>query len=152
MSEQELKYLESLLEKLARATATLRFSYDVCSRIGLKVGYDDEERDRFESLTSKFARLSDLILKQAIKTIDILDLEEAPETVRDAINRAEKKGLISSAAKFIEIRQLRNRISHEYAESDADIEGIYRTVFGNVPELFDAVQRIQRHTQRYTQL
>ena len=149
MSDEELKYLEELLVKLNRASETLRYSYNVCSRIGLKSSYDDEERDRFESLTSKFARLSDLIIKQAIKVIDILDLEEAPETVRDAINRAEKKGLISSAEKFIEIRKLRNRISHEYAESDADIDGIYAAVFNQVPELFDSVEMILRYTQRY---
>ena len=90
-----------------------------------------------------------MIIKHAIKMIDILDLEEAPETVRDAINRAEKKGLISSAEKFIEIRKLRNRISHEYAESDADIDGIYAAVFNQVPELFDSVEMILRYTQRY---
>lgn len=151
MSNEELKYLEELLAKLMRASETLGYSYKVCTRIGIKPTYDEEERDRFESLTSKFARLSDLIIKQSIKTIDILDLEEAPETVRDAINRAEKKGIISSAAKFIEIRKLRNRISHEYAEPDADIDGIYLSVLSQVAELFDCVERIVRYTDKFKQ-
>jgi hypothetical protein len=151
MSDEELKYLEELLAKLNRAGDTLRFSYGVCSGIGMKPVYDENERDRFESLTSKFARLSDLIVKQAIKVIDLLDLEEAPETVRDAINRAEKKGLISSAAAFVEIRKLRNRISHEYAESGADIDSIYHDVLKHVPELFDAVQRIAGYSGKYLQ-
>lgn len=149
MSNEELKYLEELLAKLKRASETLGYSYKVCSSIGIKPSYDEEERDRFESLTSKFARLSDLIIKQSIKTIDMLDLEEAPETVRDAINRAEKKGIISSAAKFIEIRKLRNRISHEYAESDADIDGIHLAVLGQVAELFDCVERIVKYTDKF---
>lgn len=76
-------------------------------------------------MSSKFARLTDLILKQAVKTIDIMDLEDAPETMRDAINRAEKKGLISSALKFIEIRKMRNKIAHEYVDED-DLFAIYR--------------------------
>ena len=152
MSDEELKYLEDLLSKLSRASETLRYSYKVCSSIGIKPSCDVEERDRFESLTSKFARLSDLIIKQSIKTIDILDLEEAPETVRDAINRAEKKGIISSAANFIEIRKLRNRISHEYAESDADIDGIYVTVLNHLDELFDWVERTVRYAEKFKQL
>jgi uncharacterized protein YutE (UPF0331/DUF86 family) len=149
MSDEELKYLQELLAKLSRATETLRYSYNLCSRIGIKPAYDEDERDRFESLTSKFARLSDLIIKQSIKIIDILDLEEAPETVRDAINRAEKKGIIASAATFIEIRKLRNRISHEYAESDADIDGIYVAVLNHVAELFDCVERIISYTDKF---
>ena len=149
MSDEELKYLDELLAKLVRASETLRYSYNVCTHIGVMPSYNEDERDRFESLTSKFARLSDLIIKQSIKVIDILDLEEAPETVRDAINRAEKKGLISSAAKFIEIRKLRNRISHEYAESDAGIDGIYVAVLNHVAELFDAVERILNYTAKF---
>ena len=121
MSKEELVYLSELLAKLRRAKETLRYSYKICSDIAVKPVYSEEEKDRFESLTAKFARLSDLIIKQSIKIIDMLDLKEAPETVRDAINRAEKKGIISSALKFVEIRKLRNRIAHEYAESEDDI-------------------------------
>ena len=151
MSGEELRYLEELLVKLRRASDTLRYSYNVCSHIGVKPVFDEEERDRFEALTSKFARLSDLIIKQSIKVIDILDLEEAPATIRDAINRAEKKGLISSADDFIEIRKLSNRISHEYAESDAGIDGIYVAVMADVPKLFDSVERIIRYSERFKQ-
>ena len=149
MSNEELKYLHELLAKLKKASETLRYSYKVCSGIGIKSSFDEEERDRFESLTSKFARLSDLIIKQCIKAIDILDLDEAPETVRDAINRAEKKGILPSAEHFIEITKLRNRISHEYAVSDSDIDGIYLKVLSHVPELFDSVERIEKYAEKF---
>ena len=149
MSNEELKYLSELLSKLEKASDTLRYSYKVCSGIGIKSSYDEEEKDRFESLTSKFARLSDLIIKQCIKNIDILDLDEAPETVRDAINRAEKKGLISSAEKFIEIRKLRNAISHEYAVADLDV--IYIAVLTHAPELFDSVDKIRKYAEKFRQ-
>ncbi|GFO55597.1 hypothetical protein GMSM_26040 [Geomonas sp. Red276] len=149
MSEDELNYLADLLAKLRRASDTLRYSYEICRRIGVKAVYDEEERDRFESLTSKFARLSDLIVKQAIKIIDLLDLESAPESVRDAINRAEKKGLIASAVTFVEIRKLRNRISHEYVEPDGGIDEIYRAAVAMVPDLFDCVERVHRYSERY---
>lgn len=147
MSNEELKYLSELLTKLKKASDTLRYSYKICSGIGIKPAYDEEERDRFESLTSKFARLSDLIIKQCIKAIDVLDLDEAPETMRDAINRAEKKGTISSADNFVEIRKLRNSISHEYAVSDLD--AIYIAVLTHVPDLFDSVERIEKYTQKF---
>ena len=150
MVSKELEYFAELQDRLLKAAETLNFSYDKCSAIGLKNDYDAEEQDRFESLTAKFARLSDLIIKQAIKAIDILDLDEPSETVRDAINRAEKKGLIESAGRFVEIRKLRNRIAHEYAESEDEISEIYREVLESTPLLRDSVNRIMVYSQKYS--
>jgi uncharacterized protein YutE (UPF0331/DUF86 family) len=145
---EDLKYLEQLRDNLRRAKSTLNYSYNICKKIGVKEGYSEDEQDRLESLSSKFARLTDLILKQAVKTIDILDLEDPPETLRDAINRAEKKGLVSSALKFIEIRKMRNKIAHEYVDED-DLFAIYKFVLENVPQLFDAVQRIETYCKKF---
>lgn len=150
MVKEELVYLGEILGRLQKAAETLKYSYDKCQAIGVKATYDAEEQDRFESLTAKFARLSDLIIKQAIKLIDILDLDEPPETIRDAINRAEKKGLIETAASFVEIRKLRNRIAHEYAESDEDISEIYWLTLQSTPLLLESVARITAYCQKYT--
>lgn len=149
MALEELEYLAEFIQKLQKARKTLEYSYEKCRAIAVKENFDLEEQDRFESLTSKFARLSDLIIKQAIKLVDILDLEDPPETIRDAINRAEKKGLISSAIKFIEIRKLRNRISHEYAESEDDIKCLYAEVLQNTPLLFDSTNRVLAYVEKY---
>ena len=51
--------------------------------------------------------------------------------------------------KFVEIRRLRNRIAHEYAESDNDIHDIYVSVLNNAPELCDSVDRIVSYTKEY---
>ena len=148
MNKEEFEYLEQLVENLKRAESTLTFSYGICKKIGNKDEYTEDEQDRFESMSSKFARLTDLILKQAVKTIDILDLEDPPETMRDAINRAEKKGLISSASTFIKIRKMRNKIAHEYVEYE-DLLSIYKFVLANTPVLFDAVGRIEKYCKKY---
>lgn len=149
MVNEEIVYLEELLGRLQKAVETLNYSYIKCEAIGIKGTYNAEEQDRFESLTAKFARLSDLIFKQAIKLIDIIDLDEPPETVRDSINRAEKKGLIESGMRFVEIRKLRNRIAHEYAESEEDIAEIYRETLQSTPLLFDSVSRIMGYCRRH---
>lgn len=149
MVKEERVYLSEILGRLQKASETLNYSYNKCQAIGFKTVFDADEQDRFESLTAKFARLSDLIIKQAIKLIDILDLDEPPETIRDAINRAEKKGLIESAARFVEIRKLRNRIAHEYAESDEDISEIYGLTLQNTPLLLESVTRITVYCRKY---
>ena len=147
MRAEETAFLDEQIDNLKKANDTLTYSYGICSTIGIKAEYDNDEQDRFESLTSKFARLSDIILKQMLKTIDVLDLDEPSNTLRDAINRAEKKELINSATDFIEIRKLRNRIAHEYVATP--FTAIFHTVLEKTPTLFDAVERIEAYCQQY---
>ncbi|MCK5524551.1 MAG: hypothetical protein KAI83_15580 [Thiomargarita sp.] len=149
MSELEIKYLIELLLQLKRAKKTLEYSYEICKNFGEKDFYTQEEEDRFEAFTSKFARLSDLILKKAIKTINILDLDEPAKTMRDAIARAEKKGLIAEEFKFIEIRKKRNEIAHEYIANEEELINIYKYVLNNCQYLFDSVDKIENYTQKF---
>lgn len=140
MTPSEIAFAGDVLAQLRQAADTLRYTYARCVAIGDQESYSAEEEERLEALTSKFARLSDMIVKQAVKAICLLDLEEAPETIRDTINRAEKKGLIASAERFVEIRHLRNEIAHEYA--GARLRDIYRGALSCTPDLLDAVARI----------
>jgi hypothetical protein len=75
-----------------------------------------------------------------------LDLEESG-TVRDRINHAEKKGLLSNANDFVDIRELRNSIAHEY-DSTAMLT-IFTDVMHYCPMLFDAVERVHCYSQKY---
>jgi len=75
-----------------------------------------------------------------------LDLEDHG-TVRDRINRAEKKEIVESADEFIQIRMLRNEIAHEY-KSDT-IYNIFEKVFESTPALLTAVDRVVTYSSRY---
>ncbi len=109
--------LKNLLDEIMRGRDVLAYSLVKCQRLNLNEGLSPDELESFEALTSRFARLSDVITQKAFRLLDVLDLE-TQGTVRDRINRAEKKGLIKSADEFIDIRLLRNEIAHEYkAES-----------------------------------
>ena len=144
----EYEFLKHLLDNLSRAKSTLEYSYGICNKIAAKDDFNEYESDRFESMTSKFARLADLILKRVIRAIAVMDLEEPPETMRDSINHAAKMDLVSSELKFIEIRKVRNKIAHDYVEED-DLKEIYRFVLENTPILFDAVDRIEKYCKKY---
>lgn len=149
LGEKEYKYLRKLLTQLIKAKKTAYYSFNICEKIGLKDFFSEDEEDRFESLTSKFARLSDLIMKKAIKTIEIFELNNPPETVRDAISVAEKRGLISSEFKFVEIRKQRNIIAHEYIIEEDEIIDLYKYVLQNIGYLFDSVDRIVKYCKKF---
>lgn len=146
MKHDEKQLLDIEMKLLEDSANMLKYSYDICSDIGIKEEYTLEELDRFESLTSRFARTSDILIQKIFRLIDVIELE-LPGTVIDRINRAEKRGLISSAEIFKDIRRLRNEIAHEYIPSA--IEEIYKKVLRLTPYLFESLEKIKQYIDRY---
>lgn len=138
--------LKEELQLMEKASTILKYSYDICSKIGIKEEYSFEDLDKFESLTGRFARLSDLLIQKVFRLIDDIDLE-SPGTIRDRINRAEKKGIIESADVFIEVRVIRNQVAHEYIQDE--IQGMFEKVLKYAPYLLDSVNRVKDYCQKY---
>ena len=110
-NNQEL--LKQNWELLIRSLDSLKLSVKKVSNIGQKTEYTFEELESFDSLTSKFARTSDIFLQKIIRTVWAL-LHETQMPLIDVLNKSEKLGLIKSADQLIEIRDIRNQIAHEY--------------------------------------
>lgn len=140
--------LKEELQLMDKATDILNYSYDTCSKIGIKEEYSYDELDRFESFTGRFARLSDLLIQKIFRLIEEIELE-SPGTVRDRINKAEKKELIDSSDIFIEIRVTRNLVAHEYIQDK--IQEMFKKVLEYTPHLLDGVKRVKNHCQKYLQ-
>ena len=136
----------SSLGLLDKSKSVLEYSYQRCLVIKDKSTFNPQDLERFESLTGRFARLSDLLIQKMFRLIDRLDLDDEG-TVRDRINRAEKKGLIASAEEFILIRELRNTIAHEY--DPVASEKVFLHVLDFCPLLFDAVDRLKQYAKKY---
>ena len=84
--------------------------------------------------------------QKVLRYFDVLDLDETG-TVRDRINRAEKKGVIENAETFIQIRLLRREIAHEY-KPDA-IFAIFESVLELTPILLKCIESIIAYSARY---
>lgn len=52
-----------------------------------------------DSLTSKFGRTSDILVKKFIRSV-LQHVDEYPETIIDDLNAAEKLGMVTSAQTF----------------------------------------------------
>ena len=97
------------------------------------------ERESCEALTSRFARLNDFLLQRVFRTLDQIELAD-DGTALDRLQRAEKRGLISSAERWRELRLLRNAIAHDYLiESD---DSVLRESLAAAPELIETAQRV----------
>ncbi|MEI8312270.1 MAG: hypothetical protein WCH98_16070 [Verrucomicrobiota bacterium] len=117
-----------------------------CQKAAGKSGLSPADLDAFEALTSRFARLSDMILQKLFRGLDRIELEDSG-TLLDALNRAEKRGLIDSVAAFREIRELRNEIAHEYAQEE--LSELFEGVLQYSPALLEIVRRAGDYCRRY---
>ena len=148
MTPDEHALLQEEIKALNKAGEILTQSYKKCQAFGIKETYSIDELESIEAFTSRFARTADILTQRMFRLIDELDLDNEG-TVRDRINRAEKKELIEQADAFVEIRKLRNTIAHEYQPNAP--EKIYDDVLKSTPNLFDSIERINRYITKYNE-
>ena len=138
--------LRKSLDSLDDAAEILKYSLENCTKIGLKQKYSFEEMDHLEAFTSRFARLSDIVIQKLFRIIDKIDLEDEG-TVRDRINNAEKKGLIDNAETFVQIRIVRNDITHEYHSEN--LKEIFIMALDLTPHLLLCANSIKIYCKKY---
>ncbi len=139
MSIAKLELLKEELVGLALASIHLDYSIVRCSDLLSGKELQPEQLERLESLTSRFARLSDLLTQRIFRLFDEIELTGSA-TVLDRIYRAEKRGWID-ATQMIRVRELRNLIAHEYATEK--MTEIYRAVLALAPVLLAAIPKIR---------
>lgn len=145
-NQKLLKILREELVLMHKASDALKRSWHECQSMRSERISTEEVMDRLELLSSRFSRLTDFMIQRIFRLIDEIDLDPSG-TVRDVINRSEKKGLIDNADVFIQARILRNRIAHEYVERV--MNEIFEETIRLVPALLDAVVRIEAYVKKY---
>lgn len=145
MSAKLLAILQKELLSMQKANDIVKYSFDLCASFIAKDDYTNAELDHLEALTARFARLSDILIQKIFRLIDSIELADNG-TVRDRINRAEKKAIIKQAEAFFEIRILSNTIAHVY--SDDSLRDVFIQVYNYIPELFDCVTALKTYCKQ----
>jgi hypothetical protein len=140
VSEANIEFLKEELVGLALAAKHLEYSLERCAELIGQSDLPPEKLERLESLTSRFARLADLLIQRIFRLVDEIELVSAG-TVRDRIERAEMRGW-ANASQLVKIRELRNMIAHEYA-AEKMVE-IYSVVYALANELLAIVPRVSK--------
>src|SRR4051812_32579430 len=142
-----LAQLQDDLDRLQKAANLLSNSYRKSKAIGVRKEYSDLELEVLDAFTSRFARVSDILIQKVFKAIDFIELEES-SSILDVLHKAEKRALIESAQIFRDIRELRNEFAHEYALRD------YNEFLNNIleatPKLLDSIEKTVLYCSRFT--
>ena len=108
------EYLLSARQELLDARKHLSFSMSSVASVADAGEWSETELEKVEAFTSRFARVVDLLVNRVLRAIDRYELNE-PGTLLDTANRAEARGLISGVDWLRELKDVRNRIAHDYA-------------------------------------
>ena len=138
MTREKIELLQEELVGLQLAAGHLGYSMERCLNLMDRQELPPEQLERLESLTSRFARLADLLIQRIFRLIDEIELTVSGSLL-DRIYRAEKRGW-ANAAELIKIRELRNLIAHEYATEK--MREIYATVAAMSPALLATVPKV----------
>ena len=137
--------LDSQVVLMDKSRDKLEESMKHCLLIDLNQELSDADEVSLEAFSARFSRLSDYLMQRIFRTLDVIEFEDEG-TLRDRMNRAEKKGLIESTQDFVKIRTLRNIIAHEY--TDEEVIHIYQKVLELTPNLLDTYKRIKQYIQK----
>jgi hypothetical protein len=147
MTPEKIELLQEEMVGLQLAAGHLGYSMERCLNLIGNQELPPEQLERLESLTSRFARLADLLIQRVFRLIDEIELMGGSTTL-DRIHRAEKRGW-ADAAELIKIRELRNLIAHEYA-TEKMLE-IYAAVAAMSPALLAVVPKVTAYARNTIQ-
>ncbi|MDP1659476.1 MAG: hypothetical protein Q8L73_09035 [Methylotenera sp.] len=138
MTREKVELLQEELIGLQLTANHLQYSLERCLHLIGKKELPPDQLERLESLSSRFSRLSDLLIQRIFRLIDDIELTGSG-TILDRIYRAEKRNWADASA-MIKIRELRNLIAHEYANEK--MPEIYSAVTTLSPVLLAAVPKV----------
>lgn len=107
---------------------------------------EPEFSERVDAFVARFGRLQDLLGDKWLPAW-LRAMQEAPATVLENLDRAEKLGILRSADEWLAVRKLRNLLVHEYLERPEDLHQALQTAHGAVPMLAEVAQRLGERVQ-----
>jgi len=113
MSDNLKAILEQNGIKLRRSIAVFLAIAENAPVYDLLYEYTASELEKFDALTGRFLRVYETAV-QFFRTIDLFESIEKADTFRDLIHHACKLGWIQNEETWMEMRIVRNKITHDY--------------------------------------
>jgi uncharacterized protein with HEPN domain len=95
--------------------------------------YSPKELEPYDAFADRFVRAVECSLRY-MRSLEMVQFAEQSESTRSLLDRMEKLGVVSSAGLWMQMRNIRNRIVHDYLPQQvADMFELLVSKFG--PEL-----------------
>jgi hypothetical protein len=138
--------LQENISALKKQLEWLQYSYEKSKKIGIKETYLPEEFDIFETLSSRFARSIDFLVRKVFRSLDDVEFEKQG-TLIDVVNNAHKRGLFESENQIRLLKNIRNDIAHEYV--DEGLKNLFGDILEQTPLLISIIKNSIEYSSRY---
>jgi hypothetical protein len=146
LNQARIAYFREQLDLTRKMAAVLRYSWERAGKVMpllLQQELKPEQLEILEALGARFARLSDMLVQKLFRAVDALELIDEGSII-DRLNRMEKRGVIAKTEDWVEIRQIRNQIAHDYVLKD--LLTLYETIYRHCPLLFQVMDVLEKYT------
>lgn len=134
-----LRFLLETVEKEGRhllGTTVRLFSETIDAAWVERLADRPELAERMDAFAARFGRIQDTLGDKRVPGLRRC-LLETPGATLDNLNRMEKLGLLASVNDWLEARNLRNRLVHEYMRDEEEFAGALNRAAELVPLLVD---------------
>ena len=127
ITAKEVRYLEQVVNKLRLMNIDLAWVESLEN--------SEDHSVTLDAFVARFGRLQDTLGDKLLPALLRLNLEKVGSQL-DNLFRGEKFGWIESTQTWIELRELRNRLVHEYMESTTDLLSALQLALQSTPILY----------------
>ena len=139
VTAKEARYLERTANRLGAINIDLSWAESLEN--------SDEHSEMLDAFVSRYGRLQDTLGDKLLPAMLRAGLEKTGSQL-DNLLRAEKLGWIESTQVWIELRELRNRLVHEYMESADDLLDALQQALQGVHILVETQLRMEAYVKR----
>ena len=126
MPEQQT-ITQQALRKMSAAIALVQASLEKLEPYDNQRTYTADEREPYDALSDRFIRAVEVSIR-FFRSYERLQFAENADTLRDLLNRMEKLNLITSVECWFSMREVRNRIVHDYLPHE--VKEMYDDIMG----------------------
>ena len=131
MNSDLITLISAARQKVLNTIMLVEASLSRITPYDVNQNYTPEEMEPYDAMSDRFIRAVEVSLK-FFRTYERYLFAESSDTIRDLLNRMATVDLITSTQLWVAMRDVRNRIVHDYLPKD--IKQIYDSIqnqFGN---------------------
>ena len=131
MNSDLITLISAARQKVLNTIMLVEASLSRITPYDVNQNYTPEEMEPYDAMSDRFIRAVEVSLK-FFRTYERYLFAESSDTIRDLLNRMATVDLITSTQLWVAMRDVRNRIVHDYLPKDIkQIYDIIQNQFGN---------------------
>lgn len=114
IEQKRLIILKSAYDKLKKSAKLLIHSVQKIQPYDKNKSYTEDELEPYDAMTGRFERTVEVSINKFFRAVEFYEFEIISDTIRDRLNNMHKLNLITNTELWLDMRDIRNRIAHDY--------------------------------------